>query len=384
MKIKQKRVCCHLTSVHGPHDIRIFIKECRSLTSIFDEVHFIVPNGVSTIVDGVIVHGITQSSNRLRRMTDTVEAVYEEALKIDADLYHFHDPELIPVGLRLKKKGKKVIYDVHEDVPRALLSKYWIPKVFRTPISKLFEIYENRAAKQFDFILAATPFIAQRFKKINPYTENVNNFPLLNELQTVDKGGNKKDSVVSFVGGLAPIRGAIQLIESADLINGSIYIAGPVTPKELTEKIKHHSKIQYLGKINREQVKTLLASSMAGLVTFLPEPNHINAQPNKMFEYMSAGIPVISSDFPLWRSIIEKHNCGLCVDPKNPEELARAINYIFEHPEIAEQMGHNGRKAVENEYNWEKEMEKLFKVYESLIPKENSLNEINTNEYTHA
>ena len=169
---------CHLTSVHSYTDTRIFIKECKSLAKNGFEVHFVVPGAPTSIIDGVHIHGVTkETGNRLRRMTETVDRVYRKGLEIDADFYHFHDPELIPVGLKLKKRGKKVIYDVHEDVPRQVLTKKWLPKFTRILVSKVVEKYENRAAKKFDFIITATPFIRDRFLKIDCKALDVNNYP---------------------------------------------------------------------------------------------------------------------------------------------------------------------------------------------------------------
>jgi glycosyltransferase involved in cell wall biosynthesis len=127
--------------------------------------------------------------------------------------------------------------------------------------------------------------------------------------------------------------------------------------------------VNALGFLSRQEVKTLLAESMAGIVTFLPVPNHIDAQPNKMFEYMSAGLPVIGSHFPLWKEIIEGNNCGICVDPNQPEEIGKAIQYIFDHPKEAENMGINGIKAIEEKYNWRAEEQKLISTYQSILKK---------------
>lgn len=355
--------------MHLQFDTRIFLKECQSLVQDNFEVNFVVPGVESATIRNVKIHGVKKGNgNRLNRMTETVSAVYQKALELEADVYHFHDSELIPVGLKLKKKGKKVIYDIHEDLPRALLSKKWINPLIRKPMAHFFELYENYAAKKFDCLMTATPFISKRFKKVNPNTVNINNYPLLKELQS---SGSEvlqlKEKQVCYVGGLGPIRGSSQLLIAADSIKGSLHIAGPVNNTELEEQIINHVNIEYLGFLGRAEVKTLLALSVAGIVTFLPEPNHINAQPNKMFEYMSAGIPVICSDFPLWRSIIERHDCGICVDPEKPEKITEAINYLLDNPEIAERMGRNGRKAVETEYNWEQEGKKLVKAYKNLM-----------------
>jgi glycosyltransferase involved in cell wall biosynthesis len=362
-------IICHLTSVHSHNDTRIFLKECTSLVNTTNKVYFIVPGEVTKTINNVYICGVKKiKGNRFKRMTKMVYAVYRKALEINADVYHFHDPELIPVGLKLKSKGKKVIYDIHEDLPRALLSKSWIQPFLRNLLSKVFEIFENYSSKKFDCLITATPFITDRFKKINPNTININNYPLLDELQnSFSENPISKQKQVCYVGGLGPIRGIYQLLSAADKIKGTLHIAGPITPKKMEEQLYKHNNIEYVGCLDREGVKKLLASSVAGLVTFLPEPNHVNAQPNKMFEYMSAGIPIICSDFPLWKSIIEKHDCGICVDPENPSAIADAINFLFKNPDIAERMGKNGRDAVEKVYNWELEAKKLIIAYESII-----------------
>jgi len=106
---------------------------------------------------------------------------------------------------------------------------------------------------------------------------------------------------------------------------------------------------------------------MAGLVLYHPVPNHTDAQPNKLFEYMSAGIPVISSNFPLWKEIVEGHQCGICVDPLKPDEIAKAIQWILDNPEKAKKMGENGRRAVEEKYNHTVEEKKLLTLYKLLL-----------------
>ena len=89
--------------------------------------------------------------------------------------------------------------------------------------------------------------------------------------------------------------------------------------------------------------------------------------PNKLFDYMLMSLPVVVSNFPLYRDVVQTHQCGLTVDPARPQEIARAIVYLIEHPREAQQMGANGRRAVLEKYNWEKESQKLLQIYDTVL-----------------
>lgn len=362
---------CHLTSVHSANDTRIFHKECKTLANAGYDVTLVVQHEKDVVIDGVQIKGIKTPKNRKERILKTTKQVYKRALECNADLYHFHDPELIPIALWLKCKGRIIIYDVHEDVPRQILSKYWIPVPLRKIISWAVEITENYAAKRFDYIIVATPYIRDRFKKINKSTVDVNNYPLLSELHIPEVNWDNKEQVVCYVGGIGQIRGINEMVEAIGMTDYHLLLAGNFASSEERNTVINKTgwgQVIELGQVNRSKVKEILAKSMAGLVLFHPEPNHINAQPNKMFEYMSAGLPVIASNFPLWKEIVEGNNCGICVDPLNVNEIADAIEWIMNNPDKAKKMGENGRRAVEDNYNWEQEGKKLRGIYEVLLP----------------
>jgi glycosyltransferase involved in cell wall biosynthesis len=315
----------------------------------------------------VHLHGVPKvNGSRILRMTKTVWAVYQKARTINADIYHFHDPELIPIGLLLKLEGKKVIYDVHEDVPKDILGKTWITPVLRKPVAWLIRNLENFAAKRFNAVVAATPYICDRFLKLGCHAVNVNNYPILTELYLPDVDWSKKERVVCYVGGIFYIRGIFEIIEAIDQSDVKLLLAGQFSPIELRERaisMRGWDKVEELGQLNRSEVAQTLARSMAGLVLFHPEPYHLDAQPNKMFEYMSASLPVIASNFPLWKEIIEGNQCGICVDPMNPAAIGEAIQWLIDHPDEAKRMGENGRRAVEKKYNWESQVISLTKLY---------------------
>jgi glycosyltransferase involved in cell wall biosynthesis len=360
---------CHLTTVHSYTDTRIFVKECQSLSSAGFETYLVAPDAPNKIINHIYIHGVQKSKgNRLLRMTKTVWSVYQKAKGIDASIYHFHDPELIPVGLIFRLKGKKVIYDVHEDVPRQILSKHWIPKPLRQMISWFFEPIENYAARFFSAIVAATPFITQRFLAINPHTVNINNYPVLSELFMEDNWGDKNPNVC-YIGGISQDRGIIQMVEAIDKMNAKLLLAGKFSMARLREETINMSgwtKVEELGYLDRTAVKQILSRSFAGLVILHPIINYLDSLPIKMFEYMSAGIPVIASNFPMWKDIVEGNGCGICVDPLNITKVSEAIQWLIDHPNEARLMGQKGREAVENKYNWEVESVKLINLYNKL------------------
>lgn len=364
----------HMTSAHNRDDVRIYHKECRSLQKAGYSVSIIVADGLGDAdADGIAVYDVGRLSGRLNRMIKTTQNVFAKAVTLDSDIYHFHDPELIPAGLKLKQLGKKVIFDAHEDLPKQILSKQYLHPLIRRPLSAYFHTYEKRKCRLFDAIVAATPAIRDKFMGINKTAVDVNNFPLVSELHKAEASPEKSNCVV-YAGMISEIRGIRELVSAMGKTAGDVRLnlAGKFNKDGLRDSVSQDpgwERVNELGQLSREDMHEVLAESRAGLVTFLPAPNHLDAQPNKMFEYMSAGIPVIASDFPMWREVIDSNQCGLLVDPSSPESIAKAIDYVIDNPEEAKKMGHNGFVAVLNKYNWDIQKDKLISIYEKILGK---------------
>ncbi len=367
---------CILTSVHPPFDTRIFHKEAKSLSKAGYDVTLIAQYGKDEIVDGIRLVPFPKPENRLERMTKTVWTTYRKAIKIDADIYHFHDPELIPIGLLLKCHGKKVIYDVHEDYSEAILYKEWLPSQIRKIVASLSDRFEKAMASCFSGVITVTYRIERRFGSNNRNVVVVQNFPILNEMfdEEFMVPWNDKENAAVFVGSISVIRGIREMVKALQLIpdelNIQLLLAGYFSPESLKEEIQRMNgwdRCEYIGYAQLRDVTKLLGRAKIGLVLTHPVSNLLNGQPVKLYEYMSAGIPVIASNFQLWRKIIEESGCGICVNPLDPKEIANAIIWLLDNQKEAERMGSRGRSAVEERYNWGREEKKLLHFYSELI-----------------
>ncbi|HFC09905.1 MAG TPA: glycosyltransferase [Chloroflexi bacterium] len=364
---------CVLTTVHPPFDTRIFHKEARTLVAAGYDVALIAQHKENGVVDGVKVVALPKPKNRVTRIFGLTWTAFRLALGQRADVYHFHDPELIPLGLALKiLTSARVVYDIHEDYPRQILSKPWIPFAFRKPIAWGMGLLERLAAGCFDGLVAATPGIARRFPPSK--TVIVRNFPCVEEL-TFDQEEAipypERPHWVVYVGGIASVRGAIEMVKAIAQAKtpAQLVFAGRFESATLQDTLTSFpgwQRTRFLGWLGRPQVRDLLGKARVGLVLLHPLPRYREAWPVKLFEYMAAGIPFVASDFPLWRELGE--GAGLFVDPLDPSAIAQAIDWLLAHPEEAEAMGQRGRERVLKEYNWDAEAQKLLKLYERLLP----------------
>lgn len=359
----------HLTSAHPRDDARIHHKMCVTLAAAGYDVVLVVADGRGTeSQDGINFVDVGSARGRLDRMANVTRRVFRAAVEIDAEIYHFHDPELLAVGLALKRRGKRVIYDAHEDLGRAVLSKPYIPKTLRGAVASLSDFVERSASRSLDFVVGATPTIRDKFVRWNVASETISNFPMLDEL--VGNGPNAgARSGVCYVGGLVTARGTVEMVRAIGLCQPEtrLTIAGGFAEAGLEGRVSSLEgwrKVDFLGQVSREGVREVLSNAVAGIVTLHATPAYVLAYPVKMFEYMAAGLPVIASDFPLWRGIIEECGCGILVDPQDPEAIAGAIRRLTESPELAKEMGERGREAVVQRYNWSTEAAKLLAIYE--------------------
>jgi glycosyltransferase involved in cell wall biosynthesis len=360
----------HMTSVHGALDHRIFDKECRSLACAGFDVTIVGPHPQDATHSAVHIKSIKKNRSRLMRMTRTAWHVYQMALKLSADVYHFHDPELIPAALLLRARGKTVVYDVHEDYPRDILFKSYLPAWSRRMVARLAELVELAASRRFSAVVAVTPQIASRFEGVNHRTVVLYNYPHAEDLAgEIGASWESRKRAITYVGTITPQRGIREMVLAMGLLPSSLSatleIAGDHIPEEIMQ-LPSWSRVHFHGVLDLAHTYQLLRQVRAGLVCEHPIPTFTESMPVKIFEYMGAGLPVIASNFPLWRRLLDGVGCALFVDPTNVREIAEAVEYLLCNSSEAEAMGRRGQEAVANHFNWNTQSQKLVDLYNTL------------------
>ena len=359
---------CNLTSVHPRYDTRIFLKQCWA-QSLQGEAHLVVAdNRKDEVKDNINIHGVKGYKNRFLRMTLAVWNVYRRAKSVKADIYILHDPELLSIALLLKKTGAKVFFDSHECYTESLQNAYWIPSFLRKYVVRLYQNIESFILPRLDGLIAATDHIADVLHKYNKNIFVLHNYALLEEFSECKKPNFDHNNRVLYCGGITENHGILQMLKALELCRNDIklILCGTFSPNTLLEQCKSlpgWSKVEYMGQVGRQQLHHFGEKCFCGMCCVWPTKAYINSCGLKIFEYAGMYLPVIASNFDLWKQIISNNNkpFGLFVDPKDPQEIAAAIDKLYENKTLAKQLGESGRNAVEMKYNFEAEMEGYLK-----------------------
>jgi glycosyltransferase involved in cell wall biosynthesis len=259
--------------------------------------------------------------------------------------------------------------------------KMYLPKPIRKPLKWIVERVEHGAARCMSGLITATPTLRARFLVAHNNVMVVNNFPILDEFIS-DKSIDWKtrEQAVTYFGGMSEARGIREMLAAMELLprtlGAKLELAGWFYEGALQTELLNKPEWQHViwhGELDRNGLTCLLERVMVGLVVLHPEKAFVTSQPTKLFEYMAAGIPVVASDFPLWRGIIQEAGCGLLVDPFDARAIATAIEHLITNESEAQEMGERGRMAVTQRFSWANEEEKLLSFYSSLLEERTAL-----------
>jgi glycosyltransferase involved in cell wall biosynthesis len=357
----------HVTTLHSTYDIRIFHKQCRTLAEAGYDVTLIAPGERNAVTDGVQVLVVPRIWNRLLRMTVSSWQAYRLARQQRADIYHFHDPELLPWMARLAKRAT-VIYDVHEDLAKSVRTKGWIPRALRETIARLSRRAEQRYSRRMQLVLAEQSY-AQDYNWV-PATV-VLNMPRVDDLLAINELKHAQPTV-AYLGTVNASRGTLVTLEALSKLKDegqdvAFECMGPVSPAHQAElrslAAARGIELNVPGYTPSVEGWHRVSRCQIGLALLKPLPNFVDSYPTKIFEYMALGLPIVASNLPLYRELVEGNGCGICVDPDDASAVAAAIRRLLSNPEEAQTMAQRGREAARSSYNWDTEAATLLSLY---------------------
>jgi glycosyltransferase involved in cell wall biosynthesis len=370
------RHLAHVTVVHARYDTRILFKQCVSLArSGLGAVSLFVADGKGDeSCEGVLIRDVGKTPlGRLGRMLVGSARVWVRLRRERADLVHLHDPELLMLGLILHLSGTRVVFDMHENLPKEILTKTWVSTPARRIVSSAARLFQSLACRMLPTVFAEKSYVQDfSFAKMGTV---VLNYPLVDALAGVVRTKREKFTI-GYIGGVSYERGADVIVEAVSSLRVEhstveTVIVGPVAA-DISENPTWKQGISegwstVTGRLIPGEGWALMASCHVGVALLRPSPNFVDSYPTKLFEYMALGLPVIVSDFPLWRSIVDDARCGLMVDPTDVSAVKDAFLWAIAHPDEAAAMGLRGREVVLNKYNWASEFRKLHNLYLELL-----------------
>jgi glycosyltransferase involved in cell wall biosynthesis len=370
---------CHITTVHPAKDARIFYRMCRGLAAKKIAVVLIAPGSFAPepyLRPSRWNDNLSQAT-RPQRAGIALKA----ALAENAHVYHFHDPELIPMALVLKilKPANAVIYDVHEDYPSMMRDKYWLPQWLR-PSAALAARLANRLAGRFlSGIVVADRGVAGDFMRTAPGKILLHyNFPSLDLFAQPGGTPPRPTADLVYLGGLSERAGIFVLLDALEILAASgikptVRLAGYTdganglaTIDAALRKRGLSDQVEFNGRLAHTQVPGWLRAGRIGLVMLQAVPKFMKNIPSKMFEYWACGLPVLASDLPPIRQFLVEGENGYLFAPASASQLAERIAYLLSHPERCRSLGSAGQRLVETQWNNDSQIAQLVDFYERL------------------
>lgn len=362
----------HFTTVHQRNDVRVFFKQCVTIAEAGHDISIFVADGLGDeSLQGVKIIDIGNfREDRLKRLTKAKKILKQRLKTSNADLYQFHDPELISVGVWLKNRRKVVVYDSHEDVTKQILYKKWLGPLFlRKLFSSIYDRYEKRNVQKLDGVISVIDEITAKFEHENSIT--IHNYPILGVIEKNRVQIGARANEIVYLGSLSKVRGVLDYINALDLVDREvklILIGGFSSPdfEKECRALKGWKKVEYLGFLPMNQAIEKMSNAKIALSVLHPEKNYLTSLPTKGFEYMAAGLPTIISDFEYWRPFFK--DAMIMVKPQNPDIIAEKINELLENVNLYNELT---QKSIQKskQFSWENEGSRLLKFYKQTIKK---------------
>jgi len=376
--LKSKKVVLFST-VHKILDTRISYRMANTLAENGYKVKLYAVESDKPDIKNVEIIPLKKYRSRFKRFILSL-AIFFRLIRDNADIYHFHDPELIPTSIFLSLVGKKVIYDSHEHYPDVLIDRYWIPKPAKKIIASLYNLFEYIGLKLFAGMIVADEMNETKYKNKSINLALIHNYPLEEIILSEEEFENKENNhTLLYLGKIFEIRGIDNLLKMVSIVKnevpqiklrlvGESYLS--TYKQELLKKIQVLGIEEYVSieeAVPYCNIKEVTKNSDIGLMIFRPTLNNMQITPNKMFEYMAGGLPIVASDFPAMGSIIRQENCGLLVNPENLQEISDKIKKLLKEKDLRKKLAYNGYKAAVKKYNWKAESKKLTEFYKRII-----------------
>ena len=363
----------HISTVHPRRDTRVFYRECVGLSNQGYEVYFAVADGLGNeTVQGVKVIDLGREASRLKNFFAGIKKIKELVDELKPSLLHFHDPELMVVGKMIQRKGIPVVFDIHENVALQILNKPYLKKPFNRLFSGIYKLLENILIRSFYIVLAEDSYL-ERYGSRGIQRITALNMPDLKHFEpyiNLDRNSNH----LFYIGGVSMDRGLDTTINALKILNEEgvdffMHYIGPdyANHKENIDYKMIEHKIKFYGRMDSKEGFVISKKCSIGLAVLKPIQNYIGSYPTKIFEYMAIGMPVITSNFDLYKEVVETHRCGYCIEPTSAEELATCIKQLLNDQELAKSMAANGLNAAKTHYSWSNELNKIDGLYQQAI-----------------
>lgn len=332
---------------------------------------------------GVQLLGLGPARSRGARLVIRPWRIFFRALFGKADIYQFHDVEMLPTAFVLALFGRTVVFDVHENLSAVIEQRTWLPSPLKPVLAWILLRLERLCVRRFCLVITASLGIAERYRGYAKQLLVLPNYPRLAETgvsESTSVDSTEEDFVVVSFGGTHERSGCAEIVAAFSLLEDSPDIRFVLGGGGVGSHVHHRlqrasgwSLVQYVGRVTREEMREWLNRASVAVVIFADMPNSREIRSNRLYEAMAAGLPVLVAGHGEWPDFVARHGCGISVDEKDPSAIAGAILTLRNNPKLREEMGARGRAAILSELNWDAHESLLQEALGSCLPRSGAL-----------